>query len=163
MGRPSRIKIVRLAATWIFFEWVTKNHKKLRFLLKSLLLDINKRGTFFRERTMWKLTRVALSVVPRYRRYEPSKGLVSQSLSWKLTCEREMAHKALAHSSECVREGEIWAHKALGLLLTAHLGEFSRHFMWLQKKGWMAPDLNQTGLTTVLACFNSVKHCFSML
>ena len=51
-----------------------------------------------------------------------------------------MAHKALAHSSECVQEGEmdgsqdswplahssesaqereIWAHKALGLLLTA--------------------------------------------
>ena len=42
------------------------------------------------------------------------------------------------------------------------LGEFCRHFMWLQKKGWMASDFNQTVSTTVLECFNSVKHCFSM-
>ena len=53
------------------------------------------------------LNRVAENAVKRYRRYEPSSGLVSQSLSSKLTCEREMAHKALAHSSECVREREI--------------------------------------------------------
>ena len=39
-----------------------------------------------------------------HQRYEPSKALVSQSLSSKLTFEREMAHKALAHSSECVRD-----------------------------------------------------------
>ena len=49
----------------------------------------------------------SIKVVLRYRRYEPSKGLVSQSLSSKLTCEREMAHKALAQSSECVQEREI--------------------------------------------------------
>ena len=40
MGRPSRIKIVRLAATWNFFGVDTKNSKKRRFLLKTLLLDI---------------------------------------------------------------------------------------------------------------------------
>ena len=40
MGRPSRIKIVRLAATWNFFGADTKNCKKRRFLLKTLLLDI---------------------------------------------------------------------------------------------------------------------------
>ena len=40
MGRPSRIKIVRLAAIWIFFGADTKNCKKRRFLLKTLLLDI---------------------------------------------------------------------------------------------------------------------------
>ena len=51
--------------------------------------------------------RVAESVAPLHRRCEPSKDLVSQSLSSKLTCERKMAHKALAHSSECVQEGEI--------------------------------------------------------
>ena len=40
MGRPSSIKIVRLAATWNFFGADTKNCKKRRFLLKTLLLDI---------------------------------------------------------------------------------------------------------------------------
>ena len=40
MGRPSSIKIVRLAAIWIFFGADTKNCKKPRFLLKTLLLDI---------------------------------------------------------------------------------------------------------------------------
>ena len=40
MGRPSRIKIVRLAAIWIFFGTDTKNCKKRRFLLKSRLLNI---------------------------------------------------------------------------------------------------------------------------
>merc|ERR1711936_1201839 len=39
--------------------------------------------------------RVAESVVTLLRRNEPSKDLVSQSLSSKLTCEREMAQKAL--------------------------------------------------------------------
>ena len=46
MGRPSRIKIVRLAATWIFFGADTKNCKKRRFLLKPLLLDIFVRENF---------------------------------------------------------------------------------------------------------------------
>ena len=41
------------------------------------------------------LPRVAESVVTLLRRNEPSKDLVSQSLSSKLTCEREMAQKAL--------------------------------------------------------------------
>ena len=78
------------------------------------------------------ITRVALSVVARYRRYEASKGLVSQSLSSKLTCEREMAHKA-QNAFKRALSRERSAHKALELLLTA-----------------------------VLACFNGVKHCFSM-
>ncbi len=39
--------------------------------------------------------RVAESVVTLLRHNEPSKDLVSQSLSSKLTCEREMAQKAL--------------------------------------------------------------------
>ena len=88
-------------------------------------------------------SRVAESVVTLLRRNEPSKDLVSQSLSSKLTCEREMAQKALellltaqnaferereissqgswplAHSSQRVRERERSAHKALELLLTA--------------------------------------------
>ena len=41
------------------------------------------------------LGRVAESVVTLLRRNEPSKDLVSQSFSSKLTCEREMAQKAL--------------------------------------------------------------------
>ena len=40
-------------------------------------------------------SRVAESVVTLLRRNEPSKDLVSQFLSSKLTCEREMAQKAL--------------------------------------------------------------------
>ena len=40
MGRPSSIKIVRLAATWNFFGADTRNCKKRRFLLKTCLLDI---------------------------------------------------------------------------------------------------------------------------
>ena len=40
MGRPSRIKIVRLAAIWNFFGAAMENCKKRRFLLKTLLLDI---------------------------------------------------------------------------------------------------------------------------
>ena len=68
--------------------------------------------------------RVAESVVTLLRRNEPSKDLVSQSLSSKLTCEREMAQKALdllltAHSA-FEKERERLAHKALELLLTAH-------------------------------------------
>ena len=49
MGRPSRIKIVRLAATWNFFsEWtwkIAKNPSPRYFLM----------GKFFQERTMRKL------------------------------------------------------------------------------------------------------------
>ena len=41
------------------------------------------------------IIRVAESVAKLPRRSEPSKDLVSQSLSSKLTCEREMAQKAL--------------------------------------------------------------------
>ena len=41
------------------------------------------------------IIRVAESVVTLLRRNEPSKDLLSQSLSSKLTCEREMAQKAL--------------------------------------------------------------------
>ena len=44
---------------------------------------------------MAALYRVAESVAPLHRRCEPSKDLVSQSLSSKLTSEREMAQKAL--------------------------------------------------------------------
>ena len=53
---------------------------------------------------------------------EPSKDLVSQSLSSKLTCEREMAHKALELllTAQNAFERERSAHKALELLLTAH-------------------------------------------
>ena len=40
MGRPSSIKIVRLAAIWNFFGAAMENCKKRRFLLKTLLLDI---------------------------------------------------------------------------------------------------------------------------
>ena len=66
---------------------------------------------------------------------EPSKDLVSQSLSSKLTCEREMAQKALELllTAQNAFERERSAHKALELLLAA-----------------------------VLACFNSVKHCNSV-
>ena len=69
--------------------------------------------------------RVAESVVTLLRRNEPSKDLVSQSLSSKLTCEREMAQKALEllltaqNAFERERERERSAHKALELLLTA--------------------------------------------
>ena len=54
---------------------------------------------------MMVMIRVAESVATLPRRGEPSKDLVSQSLSSKLTCEREMAQKALellltAQSSE---------------------------------------------------------------
>ena len=48
MGRPSSIKIVRLAAIWIFFGAAMENCKKLRFLLKSLVFDI-----FVRENFSW--------------------------------------------------------------------------------------------------------------
>ena len=48
--------------------------------------------------------RVAESVVTLLRRNEPSKDLVSQSLSSKLTCEREMAQKALELAFERERE-----------------------------------------------------------
>ena len=68
--------------------------------------------------------RVAESVVTLLRRNEPSKDLVSQSLSSKLTCEREMAQKALelllTAQNAFERERERSAHKALELLLTAH-------------------------------------------
>ena len=111
---------------------------------------------------------------------------MSQSLSSKLTCKREMAHKALAHSSECVREGEIdgsqdswplahssesaqereiWAHKALGLLLTAQraskrekcgltrqlasCSQLSGRSKERERFAHKASDLNQTVLTTV--------------
>ena len=51
---------------------------------------------FVREYTKnYLFCRVAESVVTLLRRNEPSKDLVSQSLSSKLTCEREMAQKAL--------------------------------------------------------------------
>ena len=46
-------------------------------------------------KTKSAVLRVAESVVTLLRRNEPSKDLVSQSLSSKLTCEREMAQKAL--------------------------------------------------------------------
>ena len=49
---------------------------------------------------------------------------MSQSLSSKLTCEREMAQKALelllTAQNAFERERERSAHKALDLLLTAH-------------------------------------------
>ena len=97
--------------------------------------NLRSNGDAMQDSAMYNImqSRVALSVVLRYRRYEPSKGLVSQSLSSKLTCEREMAHKA-QNAFKRALSRERSAHKALELLLTA-----------------------------VLACFNSVKHCFSML
>ena len=36
--------------------------------------------------------------------------------------------------------------------LKLHLGGFSRHFMWFQKRGWMASDLSHA-LTRVYCCF----------
>ena len=67
--------------------------------------------------------RVAESVATLPRRGEPIKDLVSQSLSSKLTCEREMAQKALelllTAQNAFERERERSAHKALELLLTA--------------------------------------------
>ena len=110
-------------------------------------------------------SRVAKSVVPLYRRYEPSKDLVSQSLSSKR--EREMAHKVLSHSSERVREGEMDGSRDSWPL--AHSSESAQERDRLTRlltscqMDWAASDLNQTVLATVLACFNSVKHCFSML
>ena len=89
------------------------------------------------------MCRVTESVVTLLRRNEPSKDLVSQSLSSKLTCEREMAQKALellltaqnafererdqltrlltscSQLTARSRERERSAHKALELLLTA--------------------------------------------
>ena len=65
-------------------------------------------------------TRVAESVAPLHRRCEPSKDLVSQSLSSKLTERERSAHKALEHLLKArSRERERSAHKALELLLTA--------------------------------------------
>merc|ERR1712105_469639 len=70
--------------------------------------------------------RVAESVVTLLRRNEPSKDLVSQSLSSKLTCERERWLKRLLISCSQLRtrsrerERERSVHKAIDLLLTAH-------------------------------------------
>ena len=66
--------------------------------------------------------RVAESAAPLHRRCEPSKDLVSQSLSSKLTCERERWLKRLLNSCSQLRarSRERSAHKALELLLTAH-------------------------------------------
>jgi len=107
------------------------------------------------------LSKVVKTVATLASRGEPSKDLVSQSLSSKLTCEREMAQKAL------------------GLLLTAQ-SAFERDQLTrllnscsqlrarsrereINSQGWMASDFNQAVLTTVLECFNSVKHCFSII
>ena len=72
--------------------------------------------------TELKLSRVAESVVTLLRRNEPSKDLVSQSLSSKLTCERERWLTRLLNSCSQLRarSRERSAHKALDLLLTAH-------------------------------------------
>ena len=66
-------------------------------------------------------SRVAKSAVPLYQRYDSSKDLVSQSLSSKLTCERERWLKRLLNSCSQLRarSRERSAHKALELLLTA--------------------------------------------
>ena len=86
----------------------------VRFILAELVRSL-------RPIRLIVMARVAESVATLPRRGEPSKDLVSQSLSSKLTCEREMAQKALellltAHSAF---ERERSAHKALDLLLTA--------------------------------------------
>jgi len=47
------------------------------------------------EAAVVNISRVAESVIPLHRRCEPSKDLVTESLSSKLTCEREMAQMAL--------------------------------------------------------------------
>ena len=76
---------------------------------------------------MFVTLRVAESAVTLLRRNEPSKDLVSQSLSSKLTCEREMAQKALELllTAQNAFERERSAQKALELLLTAQ-GAFER-------------------------------------
>ena len=63
------------------------------------------------------LCRVALSVVKRYRPYEPSKGLVSQSLSSKLTYERERWLTRLLLRAQNAFERKRSAHKAQNMTL----------------------------------------------
>ena len=120
-----------------FFFKILKIEKRKRMKIQFFRARGSERGQYFSRfleirDSCWCL-----------RRSEPSKDLVSQSLSSKLTCEREMAQKALellltaqnaferereissqgswplAHSSQRVRERERSAHKALELLLTA--------------------------------------------
>ena len=92
-------------------------------------------------------SRVAESVVTLLRRNEPSKDLVSQSLSSKLTCERERWLKRLLNSCSQLRarSRERSAHKALELLLTARSREKSTHKAldllltcdYKRKAGWL--------------------------
>ena len=56
MGRPSRIKIVRLAAIWNFFRGGHEKLQKTAFFAKNPSPRYFLMGKFFRDRTMRKLT-----------------------------------------------------------------------------------------------------------
>ena len=56
MGRPSRIKIVRLAAIWNFFRGGHEKLQKTAFFAKNPSPRYFLMGKFFRDRTMRKLS-----------------------------------------------------------------------------------------------------------
>ena len=56
MGRPSRIKIVRLAAIWNFFRCGHEKLQKTAFFAKNPSPRYFSMGKFFQDRTMWKLS-----------------------------------------------------------------------------------------------------------
>ena len=101
-------------------------------------------------------SRVAESVVTLLRRNEPSKDLVSQSLSSKLTCEREMAQKAL--------ELLLTAQNAIERerdQLTRLLNSCSQ-LTARSKEREISSQGSCSHCFSIIACFNSVLHCFSM-
>ena len=55
MGRPSSIKIVRLAAIWNFFRGGNGKLQKTAFFAKNPSPRYFLMGKFFQDRTMWKL------------------------------------------------------------------------------------------------------------
>ena len=56
MGRPSSIKIVRLAAIWNFFRGGNGKLQKTAFFAKNPSPRYFLMGKFFQDRTMWKLS-----------------------------------------------------------------------------------------------------------